>query len=234
MAVFRTGNTMTILKWAMPRLPKGSRISMREDVAVLAARTAGFLAIGEGLRLFELAYELAPKAPCLEIGSYCGKSALYLAEGCRAAAGFGLFSVDHHRGSAEQQPGQQYFDPALFDEHRGTIDTLPHFLATIAEAGLREYVSPIVTTSAAAGRSFPDSSLSLVFIDGGHSREDVETDWQTWGRTVIRGGALAFHDIYPDAACGGQAPREIFESVCGRPEWRLEGIFGTLGVVRRR
>lgn len=225
---------MTILKWPTPRLQKGGRISMAEGIAALAARTAGFLAVEEGLKLFELAYELAPKAPCLEIGSYCGKSALYLAAGCRAAAGFGLFSVDHHRGSVEQQPGQQYFDPTLFDEHRGTIDTLPHFLKTIAQAGLQEYVSPLVTTSAAAGRNFASSSLSLVFIDGGHSREDVEADWHTWGHTVIHGGALAFHDIYPDPACGGQAPREVFESVCRESGWRYEGLFGSLGVVRRR
>src|SRR5215469_8148817 len=108
---------MTILKWA-PRSRNVSRLIMREGAAGVAAGARGFLAVEEGLKLFELACELAPKAPCLEVGSYCGKSAVYLAEGCRAVGGFGLFSVDHHRGSVEQQPGQPYFDPALYDEHR--------------------------------------------------------------------------------------------------------------------
>jgi MMP 1-O-methyltransferase len=216
------------------REEKRSLTPMRENVAALALQATGFLAQEEGLKLFELARELACKAPCLEVGAYCGKSALYLAEGCRASGGFGLFSVDHHRGSVEQQSGQRYFNPSLFDASRSVIDTLPHFLENIARADLRDYVVPIVADSAIAGRNFPTSSLSLVFIDGGHAREDVESDWQTWGRTIVRGGALCFHDIYPDPAKGGQSPREVFESVCARRDWRYEGVFQTLGVVRRR
>ncbi len=151
-----------------------------------------------------------------------------------ASGGFGLFSVDHHRGSIEQQPGQQYFNPSLFDASRGVVDTLPHFLENIARAGLGDHVVPVVADSFAAGRNFRAASLSLVFIDGGHALEDVESDWRTWGHTIIGGGALCFHDIYPDPTRGGQAPRQIFESVCARPEWRCEGLVESLGVARRR
>jgi hypothetical protein len=216
------------------RAEKRYSTPLRESVAALALEATGFLAVEEGLKLFELARELALKAPCLEVGAYCGKSTLYLGEGCRASGGFGLYSVDHHRGSVEQQPGQPYFNPSLFDAHRGVINTLPHFLQNIARAGLSDYVVPIVAESTIAGRNFPACSLSLVFIDGGHAREDVESDWQTWGRTIVGGWALCFHDIYLDPSKGGQAPREVFESVCARRDWRYEGIFESLGVVRRR
>jgi len=149
-------------------------------------------------------------------------------------AALDFFSVDHHRGSTEQQPGQQYFNPALFDAAKGAVDTLPFFLENIAHAGLHNYVLPLVTDSATAGRNFADGSLGMVFIDGGHAREEVESDWRTWSRKVIRSGVICFHDIFTDPSQGGQAPREVFEAACSRPEWRCEGIFRTLGVARRR
>jgi MMP 1-O-methyltransferase len=220
--------------WGVAHTKKRSAPAMRENVLNLALNAVGFLAPEEGLKLFELACEMSVKAPCLEVGSYCGKSSLYLGEGCHAAGRFGLFSVDHHRGSIEQQPGQQYFNPVVFDAARGAVDTLPHFLENIARAGLDDYVVPIVADSATAGRNFGNGSLGLVFIDGGHAREDVESDWRTWGRTITRGGMICFHDIFNDRSQGGQAPREVFEAACSRPEWRCEGIFQSLGVVRRR
>ena len=76
----------------------------------LIQQTKGFLDPEEGRRLYELAKAASGHGPCLEIGSYCGKSSLYLGTGCRESNGI-LFSIDHHRGSEEQQPGEGYFDP---------------------------------------------------------------------------------------------------------------------------
>ncbi len=156
----------------------------------------GFMDEEEARRLYELAGEASRLGPCLEIGSYCGRSAAYLGLGCRENNGV-LYSIDHHRGSEEQQPGQKYFDPELVDPETGRINTFPIFKKTIADLGLEETVIPIVSGSAAAAGAW-STPLSLVFIDGGHTFEAAFTDYSSWVSHLIPGGFLVIHDIFPD------------------------------------
>jgi hypothetical protein len=132
----------------------------------------GFLDEQEGLKLFELASEACSLGPCLEIGSFCGKSTVYMGIACRIK-GKTLFSIDHHRGSEEQQKGQPYFDIDLIDSKSGVIDSFPYFRSTIERAGLEEVVVAIVSKSHIVARDW-GMSLGLVFIDGGHSYEMVK------------------------------------------------------------
>ncbi len=215
-------------------LSGGNEAGMREHVKRLARQVKGFLSEQEGLKLFELARSASVAAPCLEIGSYCGKSTMYLAEGCRAAGRHCLFAVDHHHGSEEQQSGQEYFDQELYDPVHGAVDTLPGFLDNLARAGLRDWVIPVVTDSQRLGANWGDVALGLVFIDGGHSQRDVETDFEVWGGKVAPGGWLCFHDIYPNPADGGRAPYEVFETARRMRQWCYAGLFGCLGVLQRR
>jgi len=207
---------------------------MRADTCKLASKIKGFLSIEEGLKLYELAREGAKIGPCVEIGSYCGKSALYLGEACRDTARFALFSVDHHRGNEEQQKGQQYFDPDLYDEALGRTNTLPHFIRNLDDAGLSEWVVPVIGRSALVAGGFAGARPGLVFIDGVHSESDVTADYDGWSPLVARDGYLCFHDIYPNPADGGQAPYRVFEGARARREWRYIGLFGSLGVLKRR
>jgi MMP 1-O-methyltransferase len=207
---------------------------MRPEVKRIALEAKGFLAEEEGMKLFDLASEAAGIAPCLEIGSYCGKSSLFLAEGCRLSERHPLFSVDHHLGSAEQQPGEQYFDPDLYDAQEYVFTTLQAFLKNIRLAGLSEWAIPIVSDSARLSNSWPDAKLGLVFIDGGHSEEDVSQDFHGWSPKIISGGYLCFHDIYPDPADGGQAPYHMFEYARRTGDWDFVTQVGSLGVLRRR
>src|SRR6056297_4057265 len=101
---------------------------MMDDGLIEAVK--GFLDKEEGRRLYETALIASRMGPCLEIGSYCGKSALYLGAACRKNNGI-LFSIDHHRGSEEQQPGEGYFDPETWDSRFYRIDTLPLFRNTL-------------------------------------------------------------------------------------------------------
>jgi hypothetical protein len=207
---------------------------MRPEVQKLASQVKGFLSIEEGTRLFELACESSRMGPCVEIGSYCGKSAIYLGEGCRTTACHVLFSIDHHRGSEEQQEGEEYFDSELYDARLGRINTLPHFLRNLDAAGLGEWVVSVIGHSVSVARSWPGARLGLVFIDGGHSEHDVEGDYAAWSPLVVRGGYLCFHDIYPNADDGGQAPYRTFERARSLPEWGVLGLYGSLGVLKRR
>jgi predicted O-methyltransferase YrrM len=191
----------------------------------------GFMDEEEALRLYELAREASRLGPCLEIGSYCGRSAAYLGLGCRENGGV-LYSIDHHRGSEEQQPGQEYFDPDLVDPQTGLIDTFPFFLKTIAAFGLDDTVIPIVAKSAVAARNW-STPLSLVFIDGGHTFEAAFADYSGWVSHIMPGGFLVIHDIFSDPAEGGQAPSCIYRMALASGLFTELPLVKTLGVLRR-
>lgn len=206
---------------------------MPEDVVRLALEAKGFLSEEEGLRLYRLAAEASTRAPCLEVGSYCGKSALFLAAGCRAGERHPLFTVDHHRGSEEQQVGQLYFDSELFDSELGSVYTLDRFMRNVIRAGLADWVIPVVTTSARLAAYCSGLELGLVFIDGGHGEEDVRRDFRDWSPRLVRGGYLCMHDLYADPSEGGQAPYQTFQRARASEGWEYVGQWGSLGVLRR-
>jgi hypothetical protein len=154
-----------------------------------AARSArGFMPDAEGVLLHRAALAAVSRGPMLEVGGYCGKSAIYLGSAARERGGV-LFSVDHHRGSEENQPGQLYCDPAVIDRATGRVDSLPHFRRTVAAAGLEDVVIAVVGASASVARCWR-TPLSRLFIDGG--------------------GLLVIHDVFPDPADGGQAPIRVY------------------------
>jgi MMP 1-O-methyltransferase len=206
---------------------------MRPDVQSLAAAAKGFLSPAEGMRLFDLACTAARLGPCVEIGSYCGKSALFLGEACRIAGQSALFSIDHHRGSEEQQPGAEYFDADLFDARRARVDSLPYFLENVSRAGLEGWIIPVIGRSSQVARNWPGTRIGLLFIDGGHSQEDVDADYHSWAPLIVSGGFLCFHDVYSNPADGGQAPYRTFLEAQGSGRWRTIGLFESLAVLQR-
>jgi predicted O-methyltransferase YrrM len=167
----------------------------------------------------------------LEVGSYCGKSSVYLGTGAREGGGF-LVCVDHHRGSEEQQPGWEHHDPELVDPAVGLMDSLPFLRRTLHDAGLEETATPIVGRSADVARWW-GVALGMVFIDGGHSFELVETDYEAWAPKVAPGGILAVHDLFDDPADGGQAPIEIYRRALASGDFEELPRTRTLGVLRR-
>jgi MMP 1-O-methyltransferase len=192
----------------------------------------GFLDEDEGQCLYETALAAGRMGPCLEIGSYCGKSTLYLGAACKKCRSI-LFSIDHHRGSEEQQPGEEYFDPELYDPISGQVDTFREFRRTIACAGFEDTVVPIVCRSEIAARQWA-TPLSLVFIDGGHALETVLTDYHCWAGHIAAGGYLLIHDIFPDPSQGGQAPYHIFNLAKASGHFQELAVVKTLGVLKRR
>jgi predicted O-methyltransferase YrrM len=198
----------------------------------LLHNTKGFMDQDEGKRLYALALEASRLGPCLEIGSYCGKSSLYLGLACRKNHGI-LFSVDHHRGSEEQQPGEEYYDPDLFEPQSGRIDTFRPFRRTLEEAGLEDTVVPLVCRSEIAARAWA-TPLSLVFIDGGHTIEAAYTDYNCWAGHIIARGYLVIHDIFEDPREGGQAPYHVYRMAAASGLFRELDRTRTLGVLQRQ
>lgn len=191
----------------------------------------GFLDPREGEALYEYCLEAARFGPCLEVGSYCGKSTVYLGQACREQ-GRALYAVDHHRGSEEHQPGEEYHDPELYDPAGGVMDSFREFRYTVSRAGLEETVVPIVAPSAVAARDWA-TPLGMVFIDGGHSLAAAMADYRAWSSHVVKGGILAIHDIFPDPEEGGQAPYTIWKLALASALFEELPIIGTLGVLRR-
>jgi predicted O-methyltransferase YrrM len=206
-------------------------MGMPEELLELARVTKGFMPDEEGALLHRVALERLPHGPALEVGGYCGKSAVYLGAAALETGGT-VFSVDHHRGSEENQEGWQYHDPDLADREFGRLDTLPAFRRTIARAGLEDHVVAVVggsTTVSAHWRT----PLSLLFVDGGHTDEHVTADYEGFGRWVAAGATLAFHDIYPDPSDGGQAPYGVFCRAVDDGDFVEVAALGSMRVLRR-
>ncbi len=192
----------------------------------------GFLDESEARELYVLALEASKFAPCLEIGSYCGKSAIFLGCACRENKTV-LFSVDHHTGSEEQQPGQEYFDPDLLNKETGKIDTFRLFRKTIDIFDLVDAVIPVIGRSEIIGRAW-NTPLGLLFIDGSHAYESVLHDYQIWSKHVLPGGYLVFHDIFPNPADGGQAPYLVYQQAVASGQYDILPLFKSLGILKRK
>ena len=191
----------------------------------------GFLAPEEGAALYDAAYSCARLGPCLEIGSYCGKSAVYIGAACKEE-GSTLFTLDHHRGSEENQPGWDYHDPELWDEAMSALDTLPFLRRTLRQAGLEDVVIPIVGRSEIVARHWR-TPLAMLFIDGGHTMEAALTDYRLWCPHILKGGLLAIHDVFPDPADGGRAPYEVYKRALESGAFEEERVVKSLRVLRR-
>ncbi|MFD7721299.1 class I SAM-dependent methyltransferase [Streptomyces sp. NPDC059814] len=201
---------------------------------ILAAFQAakGFMPVVEGLALYAAATEAAALGlPLLEVGTYCGRSTLLLADAARAAGATAL-TVDHHRGSEEQQPGWEYHDPTVVDPEVGRMDTLPTFRRTLHAAGLEEHVVALVGRSPQVAAVW-GGPLGLVFIDGGHTDEHANGDYEGWAPHVAAGGLLAIHDVFPDPAHGGQAPYRIYLRALASGAFTEVSVTDSLRVLRR-
>ncbi len=203
----------------------------RQRRAAEAAR--GFMPPDEGLALHEAAASAdAGLGPFLEVGSYCGKSALYLAPAAQSLD-TQLFCLDHHRGSEENQPGWEWHEPDLVDPAVGRIDTLPFFRRTVHDAGLEPWVVALVGDSPRVAR-FWQTPLSFLFIDGGHGVEPARLDYELWTPKVAVGGVLAIHDVFPDPADGGRPPyEEIYLPALASGRFVERSATGSLRVLVR-
>jgi len=186
----------------------------------------GFMPGDEGDALYDAATAAATNVghPMVEVGSYCGRSTVWLGAAARAA-GTVLFAIDHHRGSEENQAGWEHHDPTVVDERTGLMDTLPTFRATIRDAGLEDVVIAVVGQSPVVAAHW-STPLSFVFIDGGHGQEPARLDYEGWSRHVAVGGTLAIHDVFPDPADGGRPPYEQIYLPALR-----SGLFTEIGAV---
>jgi MMP 1-O-methyltransferase len=196
-----------------------------------AEAAKGFMPPPEGEALWAAAAAYAAAGPIVEIGTYCGKSTIYLAAAA-AHAGQHVITVDHHRGSEENQPGWEYHDASLVDPAVGLLDTLPTFRSTLAASGLEQNVIAIVGRSADVARLW-QQPIGMLFIDGGHTEAAATADYEGWAPLISVGGALVIHDVFPNPADGGRPPYLIYLRALASGAFMEVSVTGSLRVLER-
>ena len=203
---------------------------MRNDLEAAARSARGFMPHEEGIGLYETALRITGPGPIVEVGTYCGKSTIYLG----AAAieiGSVVFTVDHHRGSEEMQQGWEHHDAEVVDPETGRIDSLPELRRNIEQAGLEHVVVPVVGESQTVAEHWV-GPISMLFIDGGHGSVPAHADYEKWTPKIAGGGFLAIHDVFQDPADGGRPPYEIYSRAIEEGGFEQFSSGGSLRVLR--
>jgi predicted O-methyltransferase YrrM len=205
---------------------------MPDDLLAHARAAKGFMPEDEGAFLHATALAHLGAGPALEVGTYCGKSAIYLGAAARVS-GSVVFTLDHHRGSEENQAGWEHHDPTLVDPDLGVMDTLPVFRRTIAVAGLEDEVVAVVGRSTTVARHWR-TPLSLLFIDGGHAEDHAQNDFSGFAHWVQTGGVLVIHDVFERPEDGGQAPFHVWQRAVRGGAFEPTETVGSMRVLTRR
>ena len=203
---------------------------MRTDLERAARSARGFMPHDEGLCLYQTVLEITVQGPIVEVGSYCGKSAIYMGAAA-AETGSVVFTIDHHRGSEEMQEGWEHHDGEVVNRDTGRIDSLPALRRNLEETGLEGSVVPIVGDSRLVASHW-ETPVSMVFIDGGHGPIPAHADYDDWASKIAPGGFLAIHDVFPDPADGGRPPYEIFMRAVNEGDFEEHAAVGSLRVLR--
>tara|TARA_B100000123_G_scaffold233751_1_gene184047 strand:+ start:96 stop:719 length:624 start_codon:yes stop_codon:yes gene_type:complete len=205
---------------------------MDSDQVKVAEAVKGFLPKNEAAALYDAAIAVEVDGPLLEVGSYCGKSSVYLGYAAQSI-GRVLYALDHHRGSEENQAGWEHHDSELIDKQKGVMDTLPYFRDAIFAAGLEHVVIALVGHSGVIARNWT-TPLSFLFIDGGHGEEPAKADFNGWVPKVKEGGTLAIHDVFPNPKDGGRPPYEqIYLPAIESGNWNEVHVEGSLRILKR-
>ena len=203
---------------------------MRTDLERAARSARGFMPHDERLCLYQTVLEITVQGPIVEVGSYCGKSAIYMGAAA-AETGSVVFTIDHHRGSEEMQEGWEHHDGEVVNRDTGRIDSLPALRRNLEETGLEGSVVPIVGDSRLVASHW-ETPVSMVFIDGGHGPIPAHADYDDWASKIAPGGFLAIHDVFPDPADGGRPPYEIFLRAVNEGDFEEHAAVGSLRVLR--
>ena len=168
----------------------------------------GFMPNHEGMALYKWAQKFSKFGHILEIGTYCGKSSIYLSFGAKKNDKY-VYTIDHHKGSEEHQFNEEYFDHEIYDKLNKRINTFPFLIRNINKFKIKNIV-PIIGTSVEISSKW-QSQISMLFIDGGHSFESANNDYEHWEPKIVNGGCLVIHDVFENPDEGGQAPYEIYQ-----------------------
>ena len=185
----------------------------REQARLAAAHVEGWLSEAQGAALFEAAAAATGRGAIVEIGSWKGRSTVWLAHGARLARQR-VYAIDPHANSREDASAR------TFDE----------FVSNVSAAGVRDIVEPLVMPSSEAATRIA-GGVEVLFIDGDHSDDGARADAETWLPRLIEGGTVLMHDV---ATAGYTGPRRVFRHrICWSTEFDSVRRVGSMGIARR-
>jgi len=128
----------------------------------------------------------------VEVGSLLGCSITYFTHAMmEAGKNFNVYAVDSWAGAFDE-PNQAN----LINSLGGGDGFYNKFLEYMGEAGIDDIVIPIRRLSVEASKCFDDDSLKGIFLDAGHSYEDIKSDIAAYWPKLKNGGILAGHDYF--------------------------------------
>lgn len=126
----------------------------------------------------------------VEVGAWMGRSTAFLADLVKTAdRGIQLWSIEWGFGNADKAADACAGGVALAG---GNI--AGRLVTNLRDAGVLDWVYPLIVPSVRAARIFADGSLDFVFIDGNHTRESVMEDCAAWWPKIKVGGVMSGHD----------------------------------------
>lgn len=187
------------------------------DFVAKARRIKGWLSIDEAYFLYQMAKSGPGKGRIVEIGSWMGKSTVFLAFGSKVAKREKVIAIDPHNG---EYSGQK----------RKSKPTLEIFIKNLTLTGVKDWVIPYIKTSRLAAEHWK-GKIRFLFIDGLHDYQHVLEDFRLWEPNVIDGGIIALHDAYH----GYEGPEKvILEHVFPNSHFSKFGVVGSLVFFRKK
>lgn len=186
-----------------------------EDARKTTARIEGWLTDGEGRFLYNTAKTVKKGGGVIvEIGSWKGKSAVWLGSGSKAGSRAKVYAIDPHKAQFQTRrysgSSEEFYADGQHNEKakRGAVSrSLYEFKKNIKTAGVADIVIPIVKTSEEARKNWKKGGgkIAFLWIDGAHDYESVEKDFLLWSQRLVDGGTISFHDTMTEG------PRRVVE-----------------------
>lgn len=113
----------------------------------------------------------------VEIGSYAGESSILISDNVKRLYCIDTWDTSHF--------------PKLKDE-QNTVELVEKIFDERINYAVN--INKMKMTSEEASKKFEDESLDFVYIDGGHSTEDIQNDLHNWYQKIKAGGVISGHD----------------------------------------
>lgn len=177
--------------------------------------TDGMVSLEEATLLFSLAKDV--KSGCIvEIGSYRGRSSVFLGKGSLAGVSAPVYAIDPHKsfigilGGVFGPKDRTFFYKAMLDNECSEIVSLINLSSELFCTSWKE-------------------PISLLWIDGDHSYEGVKRDFESWLPHMQLDGTIALDDA-TDPALG---PRKLIDELVASKQFAEIMNVGKIAVVRK-
>jgi hypothetical protein len=130
-------------------------------------------------------------ATFVEIGTFMGRSTCCMGELIKnSGKNIKFYTVDTFAGSI----GEEWHSDIINQLSKNNSDLYQQFLYYVKQCKVDDFITPIHSTSLDAANQFDDGSLDMIYVDGGHTYQEVFDDLTAWYPKLKSGGIIAGDD----------------------------------------